>query len=112
MTIAMTPAGMSHLPHPGVAWRALDAGLWVARRDGKHIGSVQPGRRWLATDADGEPIGTFRSFREAQLAVADPASHRAPVRSPGGARAVIAVALLGGGALLASAGWAWTPFIL
>ena len=66
MTPMRAPSGSD------VSWRALEAGLWVARRDGSHLGTVQPGRRWLAADADGEPIGTFRSFREAQLAVAGP----------------------------------------
>jgi hypothetical protein len=109
MTIAMTPAG---LPAGNVSWRALDAGLWVARRDGRHLGSVQPGRRWLATDAEGEPIGTFRSFREAQVAVGDPASHRAPVRRSGGVGPAAAVAVLGATALVSAAGWIWTAFLL
>lgn len=108
MTVAMTMPG--GLPSNGVSWRALEAGLWVARRDGKHLGSVQPGRHWLATDAEGEPIGTFRSFREAQAAVVEPATHRTPLRRSGGAR--VALAVVGVTALVSAAGWVWTAFLL
>ncbi len=108
MTIAMTPVGMQ--PSPDVCWRRLEAGLWVARRDGRHIGSVQPGRRWLAADADGEPVGTFRSFREAQAAVADPSANRSPVGRTSSAG--LAVAVLGITALVSAAGWTWTSLFL
>jgi hypothetical protein len=108
MTIAMAPVGLQ--PLHDVSWRALEGGLWVARREGKHLGSVQPGRRWLAADAEGEPIGTFRSFREAQLAVADPAAHHAPVhRASGSGLAVTAFALA---AAVSAAGWMWTSLFL
>jgi hypothetical protein len=111
MTIAMMPAAA---PPSGaaVSWRALDDGLWVARRDGRHLGSVQPGRRWLAADADGEPIGTFRAFREAQLAVADPAHRCAAVSGSAGLGPLFAVALLGCAALASAAGWVSTAFVL
>jgi hypothetical protein len=59
-----------------IRWRTLRTGLWAARRDDRHLGTVERGRRWLAVDADSEPIGRFRTLREAQAAVACPASHR------------------------------------
>jgi hypothetical protein len=95
-----------------VSWRALSASLWVARRDGRHLGTVQHGRRWLASDADSEPIGVFRTFSEAQTAVASPASRPAEVRGSAlaGPALVVAVSLV---AALGSAGlWAWTNLLL
>jgi hypothetical protein len=108
MTIAMT---RTRLPTASdVSWRRLDGGLWVARRDGRHLGSVQPGRRWRATDAEGEPIGGFASFREAQAAVMDPASYPAPTRA--GSSAWLAVGSLGAAAAVSAAGWLWTSLFL
>jgi len=95
-----------------VSWRALSASLWVARRDGRHLGTVQHGRRWLASDADSEPIGVFRTFSEAQTAVASPASRPAEARGSAlaGPALVVAVSLV---AALGSAGlWAWTNLLL
>ncbi len=105
MTIALhAPLGRSAAD--GATWRALRRGLWVARLDGKHLGTIEHGRRWVATDADGEPIGAFRSFREAQAAVADPALHRVPVRPAATTGPALTVVGLGVAALLC-AGWAW-----
>ncbi len=95
-----------------VSWRALSADLWVARRDGRHLGTVQRGRRWLASDADSEPIGVFRTFAEAQAAVASPASRPAEARGPAaaGPALVVVVSLL---TAVGSAGlWAWTNLLL
>ena len=94
-----------------VSWRALSASLWVARRDGRHLGTVQRGRRWLASDAESEPIGAFRTFPEAQAAVASPASRPAAARGP-----VLGGPLLAGtGVLLAALGsagvWAWATLV-
>jgi hypothetical protein len=108
MTIAMTPARLSTASD--VSWRRLEGGLWVARRDGRHLGSVQPGRRWRAADADGEPIGGFRSFREAQSAVVDPVSHREPVRV--GPSAWLAAFAFGASAAVSAVGWVWTSLFL
>ena len=94
-----------------VSWRALSTALWVARRDGRHLGTVQRGRRWLASDADSEPIGVFRTFAEAQAAVASPASRPAEARGPAaaGPALVVVVSLL---TVLGSAGlWAWTNLL-
>jgi len=54
---------------PAVQWRATQRNLWVARRGGRHLGTVECGRRYLATDVDGEPIGSFRSLEAAMRAV-------------------------------------------
>lgn len=68
-----------------IRWRALRTGVWAARRDDRHLGTVERGRRWLAVDAESEPIGRFRTLGEAQAAVVCPASHRAPVQPFGAA---------------------------
>lgn len=52
-----------------VRWRSLSPRHWVARRDGRHLGAIERGRRWIATDARSEPLGAFRTFAEAQAAV-------------------------------------------
>lgn len=100
----------------GVSWRTLRSGMWAARRDGHHLGTIEQRRRWLASDADSEPIGRFRTFREAQAAVLDPAAHRSTPRRPSAApalvvaglgAAVVATAALTSTALAAAAGWVW-----
>ena len=110
MTIAAAAPGS--LATDGVAWRALPSGLWVARRDGRHLGTVQKGRRWLATDLDGEPIGTFRSFREAQAAVVLPQPVQAPAARSSVVAPAVALAALGVAATASAAGWAWTAFLV
>ena len=52
--------------------------MWAARRDDRHLGTVEQGRGWLAVDADSEPIGRFRTLLEAQAAVASPSGRRSP----------------------------------
>jgi hypothetical protein len=110
MTIAAAALGPSSAD--GVVWRALASGVWVGRRDGRHLGTVQQGRRWLATDVDGEPIGTFRSLREAQAAVALPQPHRARVVRTSTVAPAVAVLALGAVAISSAGGWAWTAFLL
>lgn len=113
--MAMTIALHAHLgltSDEGVAWRALRRGLWAARRDGKHLGTVEHGRRWVAADADGEPIGAFRTFREAQAAVADPAAHRLPIPRTTAVGPTLAVIGVGAAALVSAAGWSWTALLL
>jgi hypothetical protein len=101
-----------------VTWRALERGLWVARRDGRHLGTVEHGRRFRASDAASEPIGVFRTFREAQAAVADPASvapaaaHPHSLWSPAAVGPVLAAAALCAAAFASTARWAWTSFLL
>lgn len=110
MTIALH-APLGRPADDGVTWRALRRGFWVARLDGKHLGTIEHGRRWIASDAEGEPIGAFRSFREAQAAVADPARHRVPVRpatAAGPALAVVGLSV----AVMLGAGWAWAALLL
>jgi hypothetical protein len=113
MTIAMRlPMGRPSADADGASWRALRGGLWVARRDGRHLGTVEHGRRWLASDAEGEPVGAFRTFREAQAAVADPAAHRAPVHrsSLGPALATAGLAVAAAASAAASV-WVWTTLL-
>ncbi|MCU1474857.1 hypothetical protein [Amnibacterium sp.] len=65
---------------PDAVWRATQKDLWVARRDGRHLGTVECGHRFLATDADGEPIGAYRSLDEAMRAVTEQCSRTARAR--------------------------------
>jgi hypothetical protein len=61
---ASAPVGV-----PAADWRATQKDLWVARRDGRHLGTVERGRHYLAIDVDGEPIGTYRTLELAMAAV-------------------------------------------
>ena len=65
---------------PGADWRATQKDLWVARRDGRHLGTVECGHRFLATDADGEVIGTYRTLDAAMAAVTEQCSRIARAR--------------------------------
>jgi hypothetical protein len=62
-------------PDP-VEWRALNRDFWVARRDGRHLGTVEHGRRYRATGPEGEPIGMYCTLQQAKDAVASPDSAR------------------------------------
>jgi hypothetical protein len=100
-----------------VAWRALRDGLWAARRDGRHLGTVEKGRRWLALDADGDPIGAFRFFAEAQAAVTEPTRGlpgRAGTAVRAGSPMLPSLAMAGTGALLVAfvTSWAVQSFLL
>jgi hypothetical protein len=64
----------------GAVWRATQKDLWVARRDGRHLGTVECGHRFLATDADGEPIGAYRTLDGAMRAVTEQCSRTARAR--------------------------------
>ncbi|MGT2425223.1 hypothetical protein [Amnibacterium kyonggiense] len=94
-----------------VCWRALDSGIWVARRSGRHLGSIERGRRWTAAGPEGEPLGAFRSLREAQAAVADPEAHRAPVRRGPSGASVAPLVALGLAAVASASGWALTSLL-
>jgi len=73
---AAVPLGDAH----GAVWRATQKDLWVARRDGRHLGTVECGHRFLATDADGEPIGAYRTLDAAMAAVTEQCSRTARAR--------------------------------
>jgi hypothetical protein len=84
----------------------LRSGLWAARRDGRHLGTVEQGRRWTAVDADSERIGAFRTLAEAQAAVACPGTYREPLRRYPSATGVAVGALVASAAaLLAALPW-------
>jgi hypothetical protein len=81
MTSVPTADTAAPMPHdPGAVWRATQKDLWVARRDGRHLGTVECGHRFLATDADGEPIGAFRTLDGAMSAVLEQCSRTARAR--------------------------------
>lgn len=75
MTVA-SPLRMSAPTPDPEGWRRLNRDLWVARRDGRHLGTVERGRRYIATDSDGGPLGTYRSLEAAMDAVTHPEGHR------------------------------------
>ena len=80
-------------PTAVVRWRSLSPRHWVARRDGRHLGAIERGRRFLATDARSEPLGAYRTFAEAQAAVqsARGGAQQTVVRPPPGAADALAL---------------------
>lgn len=71
MTVASPLRPSSMTPDP-VEWRELKRDLWAARRDGRHLGTVERGRGYLASGGDGEPLGRYRTLEAAMEAVAHP----------------------------------------
>ncbi|WP_375388528.1 hypothetical protein [uncultured Amnibacterium sp.] len=88
-----------------IRWRTLRRGVLAARRDGRHLGTVERGRRWLAVDAESEPIGRFRTLGEAQAAVVRPGADRAPMRSSAAGPTVLAALVATASAASIAAAW-------
>jgi hypothetical protein len=53
------------------SWTRVDVGLWVAQRDGAHLGRVDAAdsTRFDAFTGCGAPLGSHLTLRDAQLAV-------------------------------------------
>ena len=88
---------------PRVVGRASHMDLGGARRNGRHLGTVECGHRFLATDADGEPIGAFRTLDAARAAVTEQCARararRRRERSWGPIPVVVTVAVAAGAML-------------
>lgn len=52
-----------------VTWRPLGPRLWVGRRGDEHLGVVERGRRYSATDAEGRLVAEARTLDAAQSAL-------------------------------------------
>ena len=81
-----------------VEWRRLTNVVWVGRRDGHHVGMIERGRAYVATDGEGVVLGRFRDLASAQ------ASFSCPSASADGERALRRAKVwpyLAGGGLLA-----------
>jgi hypothetical protein len=50
------------------SWRPLGRDLWVGRTAAGPVGSIERGRRFVATDADGRRRGAYRSLDAAMAA--------------------------------------------
>jgi hypothetical protein len=59
------------LPAPAsvIVWRKLRPRLWAGRADGAHLGTIERGRRFTATDLDGDRHRGYRTLRAAQAAL-------------------------------------------
>ena len=53
------------------SWTRVDVGLWVAQRDGAHLGRVESAGhgRYHAYTGSGARLGAHSGLRDAQLAV-------------------------------------------
>lgn len=99
-TTAPAPVVTAVTDAPRTEWRQLGRWLWVARRDGRHVGTVERGRRFVLTDATGRAAGEYRTLAEAIAAAeAAPADAGAgPVaRAPRLSTAIAVASVLGGG---------------
>ena len=67
-----------------VQWRRLTSTFWVGRLDDRFVGSIEHGRRYTATDADGVVRGAYPRFDDAQTALLAPFAerHDAPSEAP------------------------------
>ncbi|MCU1424764.1 MAG: hypothetical protein JWM51_1055 [Microbacteriaceae bacterium] len=54
-----------------IEWKAEQAGLWVARRNGDFVGMIEArwGSGFAATTRLAKPLGTFTTVEEAQHAL-------------------------------------------
>jgi hypothetical protein len=50
------------------SWRPLGRRLWVGRTAAGPVGSIERGRRFVATDVEGRPLGGYRSLDAAMAA--------------------------------------------
>ncbi|MFD1722707.1 hypothetical protein [Amnibacterium endophyticum] len=50
-------------------WRRLGRFLWSGRRDGRPVGTIEHGRRFVVLGLEGDLLGRFRTLAEAQAAV-------------------------------------------
>ena len=105
-SVPAAEAALSVQDDRSAVWRATQKDLWVARRDGRHLGTVECGHHFLATDADGEPIGTFRTLDAAMTAVTEQCSRTARARRrrerSWGPLPVVLTVAVAAGAMLAS----------
>lgn len=70
MSTLTTPSVPSH-SSPRTLWVRVDAGLWVATRDGAHVGRVErAGPRFRAFTGRGCDLGSFGSLADAEDEVA------------------------------------------
>jgi hypothetical protein len=73
-----------------VFWRPLGPTLWAGRTAAGPIGTIERGRRFAVTDAEGRPRGAFRSLDAAMASFAV----RAPADEPTSVRSWEALALV------------------
>lgn len=71
MSTLTTPSVPSHSSAPRTFWMRVDDGLWVATRDGAHIGRVERRfRRFHAYTGRGLDLGEFPTLDAAEREVA------------------------------------------
>ena len=91
-------------------WQRQQQHLWVGRRGGMPLGTIEQGRRFTAVSTDGVAIGRFTTLAAAQRALLQPASmagggevpaRRADLRLAGAATsALVSTAAFGATALV------------
>jgi hypothetical protein len=91
-----------------VVWRRLRPQLWVGRADNEHLGTIERGRRFTATDTAGRMQGGYRSLQAAQAALTGEIPVVEPSRVPDGGRAATALLACTTAAMLTSAAMAMT----
>jgi hypothetical protein len=56
------------VPGSAASWRPLGRDLWVGRTEAGPVGTIECGRRFVATDAEGRARGAYRSLEAAMAA--------------------------------------------
>ena len=93
---------ISGVPVDSVEWRRLQKRLWVARSDGSPVGSIERGRRYVVTGADGTHRGGYRTLAQAQEALVVAVDAARPDATPRSPLMLACTALIGSAALLGS----------
>jgi hypothetical protein len=93
------------VPPAAAAWRPLGRDLWVGRTDAGPVGTIERGRRYVATDGEGRRRGAYRSLDAAMAAFEAAAPEQtAPEQEPAPARSwdplVLVTTLAGAASLL------------
>lgn len=96
-----SPGPLAEIDAAGATeWRQLGRWLWAGRRDGRPVGTIERGRRFVLTDAAGEVLGAYRSFADAAAAAERPEPVEALDAAPRHSAVtslVTATVVLGGG---------------
>jgi hypothetical protein len=98
-----------------VVWRRLTRVVWVGRRDGRHLGMIERGHDYVATDGEGTVLGRYRDLAAAQAAFAlvqPSAAAIEPTAPSAAARGLLwALVVVGGGIIVALGASAWAMLL-
>jgi hypothetical protein len=87
-------------PPTAAAWRPLGPALWVGRTDAGPVGTIERGRRYVASDGEGRRRGAYRSLDAAMAAFEQAAPAEEPAGLPSWEPLVLVTTLAGAASIL------------